>query len=38
MLTRAVRILEVFSPEEPALPVTEIARRARGCTSPPPRG
>ncbi|WP_448624165.1 IclR family transcriptional regulator [Geodermatophilus sp. URMC 64] len=28
VLTRAVRILEVFTPEEPALPVTEIARRA----------
>jgi DNA-binding IclR family transcriptional regulator len=29
VLTRAVRILEVFTPEEPSLPVTEIARRAR---------
>src|SRR3954452_10849392 len=28
VLTRAVRILEVFTPEEPSLPVTEIARRA----------
>jgi DNA-binding IclR family transcriptional regulator len=28
VLTRAVRILEVFTPEEPALPVSEIARRA----------
>ena len=27
VLTRAVRILEVFTPEDPALPVTEIARR-----------
>jgi DNA-binding IclR family transcriptional regulator len=28
VLTRAVRILEVFTPEEPSLPVSEIARRA----------
>jgi DNA-binding IclR family transcriptional regulator len=28
VLTRAVRILEVFTVEEPALPVSEIARRA----------
>jgi DNA-binding IclR family transcriptional regulator len=28
VLTRAVRILEVFTAEEPALPVSEIARRA----------
>src|SRR4051794_2479613 len=28
VLTRAVRILEVFTPEDPALPVSEIARRA----------
>jgi DNA-binding IclR family transcriptional regulator len=27
-LARAVRILDAFSPDEPALPVTEIARRA----------
>jgi DNA-binding IclR family transcriptional regulator len=27
VLSRAIRIIEVFSPAEPALPVTEIARR-----------
>jgi DNA-binding IclR family transcriptional regulator len=28
VLSRAIRIIEVFSPTEPALPVSEIARRA----------